>query len=88
MNVSFCDRCEEEHNWEKDEYLECVPPRKQLVFGPYHLDPEYKEALFQDHPHYCTEEVMGSYFGHNPYFPSQDEWLEEKDGGWGSDQDD
>ena len=67
------------HDWENEEYMNCVPPEKQLKFGGYELDVDYKAALYAEYPFYTTEEVMGSYFGHNPYFPSQEEWLEKQE---------
>ena len=67
----------ESHNFEEEEFLYCVPPPETLQFGNYVLSKEYKEALFDEYPFYTAEEVVGSFLGHNPYFPSQDEWEEE-----------
>ena len=64
-----------------------------LCFGEYKIDPAYRLALYNHGSYYNTEEVVGSFLGHNPHFPSQEEWIEQqneessdKDGEW-SDQD-
>ncbi|MBN2595707.1 hypothetical protein [Labilibaculum sp.] len=67
------------HDFANEEALNCVPPREILIFGEYVIDKQYRDALFEEFPIYTTEEVVGSYFGHNPYFPSQDEWLDSKE---------
>lgn len=83
--TSKCPSCSENchnfesHNFESEEFLYCVPPPETLKFGNYVLSQEYKEALFDEYPFYTAEEVVGSFLGHNPYFPSQDEWEEEKE---------
>mmetsp|Transcript_14744 Transcript_14744/g.37217 ORF Transcript_14744/g.37217 Transcript_14744/m.37217 type:complete len:154 (-) Transcript_14744:132-593(-) len=50
-------------------------PRERLQYGPHALNPAYREALWIEHPHYCVEEVLGSYLGHNEHFDSQEDWL-------------
>ena len=83
--TSKCPSCSENshifesHNFESEEFLYCVPPPKTLKFGNYVLSQEYKKALFDEYPFYTAEEVVGSFLGHNPYFPSQDEWEEERE---------
>ena len=75
-----CETCgKPAHNFEKEEIMECVPPRNVLKFGEYLIDKSYREALFQENSMYTAEEVVGSYLGHNPYFPSQDEWVEQQE---------
>lgn len=54
--------------------MNTVPPPHQ-----YHIDPEY--------PFYTIEEIVGSYLGHNPYFPSQADWLEQRDAATGDGSD-
>jgi len=66
------------HDFEKEEAFDCVPPKNVLKFGDYTIDEKYREALFKAHPYYTSEEVVGSFLGHNPYYPSQSEWLERK----------
>ena len=61
-----------------EEYIDCVPPPEMCIFGPYKIDPEYRKQLYIEFPFYTGEEVVGSYLGHNPYFPSQEEWLKSK----------
>ena len=75
-----CPSCSENcHNFEDEEFLSCVPPPDTLKFGDYVLSKEYKEALFNYSPSYNVEEVVGSFLGYNPYFPSQDQWEEERE---------
>ena len=67
-----CQTCgKKAHNFEREEPLQCVPPKYALKFGSYEINPEYREALYDEYPFYTTEEVVGSYLGYNPYFPSQ-----------------
>lgn len=57
-----------------DEKMSQVPPPDVLEFGPYALDEEYRRALYEEYPCYTTEEIIGTFLGHNPYFPSQVAW--------------
>ena len=63
-----------------DPYIEeyTVPPPDQYIFGEYHIDPEYRKLLYGEYPFYTGEEIVGSYLGYNPYFPSEQEWLEQQ----------
>ena len=54
--------------------MQQVPPRHQLELGSYVLDKHYKKELYQEFPHYTVEQIIGTYLGHNPYFPSQTAW--------------
>ena len=56
-------------------YLDRVPRPTQYNFGPHKINREYREVLYNRYPFYTTEEIVGSYLGHNPYFPSQRDWL-------------
>ena len=76
LSIGYCTRCNKEHNWQEDEYMECVPPIHVLCFGEYTLDPKYREAVYQHCKQYNTEEVVGSFLGHNPHFPSQEKWIQ------------
>ena len=51
-----------------------VPPHDALEIGDYYLNPGFKEAVYQKFPYYTAEEIIGTYLGHNPYFPSQNQW--------------
>ena len=62
-----------------EEYFNQVPPPEKCNFGDYQIDPEYRKELYEQFPFYTGEEIVGSYLGHNPYFPSQKEWLESMD---------
>lgn len=74
-----CPTCgKKAHDFANEEALYCVPPKKVLQFGEYIINEKYRKALFQEFPFYTAEEIVGSYLGHNPYFPSQPEWLESK----------
>jgi len=74
-SIGYCTQCDEEHDWQEDEYMECVPPLHVLCFGEYTLDPNYRQAVYQHCKKYNTEEVVGSFLGHNPHFPSQEKWI-------------
>ncbi len=67
------------HNWEEKEYLTCIPPEHQLRFGPYTLNAAYKKALYEYAHEYNTEEVVGTYLGHNPNFKGQKDWLADRE---------
>lgn len=66
------------HNFSEEEALKCIPPKTALKFGEYEINASYRNALYSKFPFYNTEEVVGSFLGHNPYFPSQKEWLSEE----------
>ena len=57
-----------------DQTMTQVPPPEQLEFGPYVLDEDYKRELYEEFPYYTTEEIIGSFLGYNPHFPSQVAW--------------
>lgn len=67
VHVSYCSMSDEEH-------LARVPPPEQLEFGSYVLDEEYKRKLYEEFPYYTSEEIVGTFLGHNPHFPSQVAW--------------
>ena len=74
-----CQTCgKKAHNFEKEEAFECVPPRDVLRFGTYEINEAYRAALYEEFPFYTSEEVVGSFLGHNPNFPSQNVWFEEQ----------
>tara|TARA_B100001059_G_C17367488_1_gene348122 strand:- start:81 stop:320 length:240 start_codon:yes stop_codon:yes gene_type:complete len=51
-----------------------VPPPDQLQFDSFVLAEEYKRELYEEFPYYTAEEIVGTFLGHNPYFPSQVAW--------------
>lgn len=71
----YCEKCKKHHNWRLDEHMDCVPPAHVLRFGDNVLDPTYRNALLEHCAEYTTEEIVGSFLGHNPHFPSQGDWL-------------
>jgi|2_EtaG_2_1085320.scaffolds.fasta_scaffold07162_2 hypothetical protein len=60
--------------------LDTVPPKNQTTFHvqgiTHHINPEYKDELYASASYYTIEEIMGSYLGYNPYFPSYESWVE------------
>jgi hypothetical protein len=64
----------DESKEEDEENLNKIPPREMVQYGEYCLSMEYKLALFEDYPSYTIEEIVGSYLGYNPGFPSQEEF--------------
>ena len=75
-----CPTCgKKAHDFETEEALYCVPPNDVLKFGQHQIDKEYREALYEEFPFYTAEEVVGSYLGYNPHFPSQNVWFDEKE---------
>lgn len=78
--TNTCQTCgEKAHNFEIEESMSCVPPLEILRFGRYELSSEYRQALYKEYPMYSAEEIVGAYLGHNPSFPSQDNWYKEQD---------
>lgn len=61
-----------------EERLNCIPPLHVLQFGKFLIPREYRDALYEYAPFYCTEEVVGSFLGHGT-FPSYEDWIEERD---------
>ncbi len=80
MKNKKCPTCgKKAHNFEIEEVLDCVPPKDVLKFGDYMIDKEYRKALYKEYPFYNAEEIVGSFIGHNPYFPSQEDWFFEQE---------
>jgi hypothetical protein len=76
MKLEICESCGKmAHDFSTEDGFECVPPKDVLTFGPYTISKEYRNALYKEFPMYTTEEVVGSYLGHNPFFSSEGEWL-------------
>jgi hypothetical protein len=76
--VKKCPTCgKKAHDFEKEEAMNCVPPKEVLKFGEHQIDRKYRNALYKEFPMYTSEEVVGSYLGYNPHFLSQNEWLYE-----------
>jgi len=76
---SKCPTCgKKAHNFEKEEALDCVPPKNVLKFGEHVIDKKYRDALYKEYPFYTSEEVVGSFLGYNPHYPSQAVWLDEQ----------
>ena len=75
MHIGVCRSCGDVHDWIQDEHMTCIPPREIVCFGHYMLDPAYRNAIYDYCAQYSTEEVVGSFLGHNPHFKSQKEWL-------------
>jgi hypothetical protein len=83
----FCKNCKKVHDWAHDdaEHLNCVPPLNVLRFGDHVIPREYRDALHAFsksiticNRFYNTEEVVGSFLGHNPHFPSCAEWGDQQ----------
>lgn len=80
LSILKCPTCgKNAHNFTDEEVLNCVPPKNVLRFGDFEINRAYRDELFLKHPNYTAEEIMGSFLGHNPIFPSQDEWLSENE---------
>eukprot|EP01084_Bolivina_argentea_P138850 244361_1 len=77
VNCKTCNQ--KEHDYSKEEHLACVLPKDVLQFGPHQINKKYREALFSEYSFYNSEEIIGSFLGHNPYFPSQSEWLQQQE---------
>ena len=71
--------CGEYHDFEQEECSMCIPPKEVLIFGSYHIDSVYREELYNECPFYTTEEIVGSYIGENPNYPSYDIWRIQRD---------
>lgn len=51
-----------------------IPDMDILSFGPYHMSLEYRQALYAEFPGYTTHEIVATFLGYNPIFPSQETW--------------
>lgn len=77
---NVCESCgEQAHDFEIEEEFQCIPPLSVLRFGVYDINKDYRQALYEFCPKYNSEEIVGSYLGYNPYFPSQDDWISHRD---------
>ena len=64
MTTEKCPTCgKKAHDFEKEEIMDCVPPKDVLKFGEYEIDKDYRKALYDFYPFYTAEEVVGSYLG-------------------------
>jgi hypothetical protein len=87
--MPFCEACGYFHPSEYDLSFDtqAVPERDVLEFGPYWLSEDYREALYNDWPNATVEEIIGTFLGYNPLFPSHQAWVnmntrsDESDGG-------
>lgn len=80
MNKKKCPTCgKDAHDFLKEEAFNCVPPKEVLRFGDYEIDKKYRKELYNKFPLYNTEEIVGTYLGHNPHYPSQDKWINDKE---------
>lgn len=88
--MPICESCGYFHpcEYELSIQLQAVPERHVLQFGPYSLYQDYREALYNHWPEATTEEIIGTFLGFNPIFPSQQCWInmqcltsDESDGG-------
>lgn len=56
-----------------------IPLPETLTFGQHTIDARYRAALYAEYPFYTIEEIVGSYLGNNPYYPSQEVWIDLQD---------
>lgn len=79
MRNIYCVTCKQpNHDFAKEDASQCVPPSWVFQFGQHRLSGAYRAALFAVFPHYTVEEIVGSYLGRNPLFPSQFQWEREQ----------
>ena len=72
------DEEETEDGEETEDEETSIPPLNVCRFGHVTMDQEYREALYQNHPHYTAEEIVGTFLGHNPHYPSgkeEEDWF-------------
>lgn len=50
--------------------FDCVPFLEIFIFVPHYISREYRNELYNKFLFYTSEEVIGSYFSKNSYFPS------------------
>lgn len=75
-----CPTCgKRKHNFQKEEAFSCVPPRNCTQFGDYVLSKKYRAVMYNKHPHWTVEEVIGAYLGYAPNFPSEEEWYDQSE---------
>ena len=58
--------------------LDEVPPSNVLRLDNHIINRRYRAALYERHPWYTVEEIVGSHLGYNPHFPSEEVWLREQ----------
>lgn len=79
ITKNICPTCgKQSHDFMNEEAMECIPPHDVLNFGQHQIDSNYRIALYEEYPMYTSEEVVGSFLGYNPHFPSQNQWLEQQ----------
>lgn len=52
----------------------CVPPLTVVQFGECTMTGGYRAALFASNRLLQTEEIVSTFYGSNPYFPSHENW--------------
>jgi len=77
IHTAFCFHCRKQHDWrQKDENMTCISPLSVLMLNEYEIDPTYRQNLYQKCMLYNTAEILSSFLGHNPHFPSQEQWIQ------------
>jgi len=51
-----------------------IPSKDVLVFGDYHIPADYRSELYKYASFYTAEEIVGTFIGHDPVFPSYSKW--------------
>tara|TARA_R110002020_G_scaffold6394_6_gene27261 strand:+ start:363 stop:647 length:285 start_codon:yes stop_codon:yes gene_type:complete len=79
MDKTLCRTCGlKKHRFNKEIHLACVPNFAVSKICGVKIPRAYRRDLFAFSDFYTAEEVIGSYLGKNPYFPSYTNWKKLK----------
>ena len=75
MDKTLCRTCGlKKHRFNKEIHLACVPNFAVQKICGVKIPRAYRRDLYAFSDFYTGEEILGSYLGHNPYFPSYADW--------------
>ena len=83
-----CEVCNEYCDFKGTHYAEkrdCIPYFHVRQFGDYTIPKALRKRLYEQHPEYTVEEIIGTYLGVNPYFSYKNRrkgWRKEQDKKW------
>tara|TARA_R100000655_G_scaffold10222_1_gene24820 strand:+ start:1618 stop:1902 length:285 start_codon:yes stop_codon:yes gene_type:complete len=79
MDKTLCRTCGlKKHRFNKEIHLSCVPNFAVQKICGVKIPRAYRKDLFAFSDFYTGEEILGSYLGHNPLFPSYADWKKLK----------
>ena len=61
-----------------EDMLQIIPEPCETVFGSYTLTPEYRAAMYKYCPDFIVDEIVATFLGYSPSFPSQVQWYKHR----------